>query len=614
MTVTSLGAESAAAQPSGRRLEALSSQDRWSNKAPKGLCAVDPTTPEGWRAWQEHLKQRKSPESKLLRSVKHHPLAWGVADPSGEWANWLAQIKLKKKAVSTSIATRIEEWIAQSREQSGSLRHAQECLAWAGLLPGLAQHLEPRLWWSLCDELLTTSEEGAFSFDNDLSDTALPESVLLHQIVAGELPLKLAGLLPELKPLQALASPARDTLSEGLLAWTDGEGLLHARLLPVAAALFACWTRCRAMADHKSKGSWSEEADTQFEWLVRQCLRLVNRDGAFPLSPADADVGMIDCFKTALELGGDDEDFSAAAQRLRGVSARDDDDPPSPANHSEWSGLGVLSCGWGDKAPKIVVAYYGSELQIEIRNRGASLVRGHWPIDVRVNGTPLTPQGEWDCSCWYSDEDCDYLDLSIDLENGYELERQIMLAREDGVATISEVILSNGDALADQECLANLPLAPGVAFEGEEETREGWLTSAGKRIAGLIPLSLPEWRVEQRIGECAQGSEHSLDIYCSGRGRNLASVIWLDFSPSRFAKQRTWRQLTVAQSLEKVSHDVAVGYRVQAGKRQWLFYRSLDPAANRTVLGHNLSSEALTGRFLSTGEVDEYFEIGDDDD
>jgi len=66
----------------------------------------------------------------------------------------------------------------------------------------------------------------------------------------------------------------------------------------------------------------------------------------------------------------------------------------------------------------------------------------------------------------------------------------------------------------------------------------------------------------------------------------------------------------VAQSLEIQPHDVAVGYRAQCGKDQWLIYRSLVEPANRTLLGQNLSSECLVARFLAPeGEIDELLEI-----
>jgi hypothetical protein len=74
-------------------------------------------------------------------------------------------------------------------------------------------------------------------------------------------------------------------------------------------------------------------------------------------------------------------------------------------------------------------------------------------------------------------------------------------------------------------------------------------------------------------------------------------------------RRLTWRKLTVAESLETQPDDVAVGYRVQIGKEQWLIYRSLVEPANRTLLGHNLSTEALVARFDRTGEVEPLVEV-----
>jgi hypothetical protein len=57
-------------------------------------------------------------------------------------------------------------------------------------------------------------------------------------------------------------------------------------------------------------------------------------------------------------------------------------------------------------------------------------------------------------------------------------------------------------------------------------------------------------------------------------------------------------------------HDVAVGYRAQCGKAQWIFYRSLGPRANRTIIGQNTSSEFFAARFLApSGKIEELVEI-----
>jgi hypothetical protein len=85
--------------------------------------------------------------------------------------------------------------------------------------------------------------------------------------------------------------------------------------------------------------------------------------------------------------------------------------------------------------------------------------------------------------------------------------------------------------------------------------------------------------------------------------------MFFDLDPKRAKKQRTWRQLTVAEWMDIMPRDVAVGYRAQSGRAQWLFYRSLAPAGNRTLLGHNIAGEFTAGRFRSTGRYDEWIEI-----
>ena len=53
----------------------------------------------------------------------------------------------------------------------------------------------------------------------------------------------------------------------------------------------------------------------------------------------------------------------------------------------------------------------------------------------------------------------------------------------------------------------------------------------------------------------------------------------------------------------------AVGFRVQAGLEQWLVYRTLDAARNRTVLGCNIACDFLLGRIGRRGVVDRAIEI-----
>ena len=79
--------------------------------------------------------------------------------------------------------------------------------------------------------------------------------------------------------------------------------------------------------------------------------------------------------------------------------------------------------------------------------------------------------------------------------------------------------------------------------------------------------------------------------------------LWLVYGPRWMKDEPTWRQLTVGEDRRKVAEDLAVGYRAALGRRQWLIYRSLGPKGNRTLLGCNVSSETLVGRFERSGTV-----------
>jgi hypothetical protein len=89
----------------------------------------------------------------------------------------------------------------------------------------------------------------------------------------------------------------------------------------------------------------------------------------------------------------------------------------------------------------------------------------------------------------------------------------------------------------------------------------------------------------------------------------MCCPLFFDLKSGRSKKERTWRQLTVAEWMEVIPRDVAVGFRAQSGRGQWLIYRALGPAGNRTIMGQNISGEFCIGRFHSTGEFDDWLEI-----
>jgi hypothetical protein len=152
-----------------------------------------------------------------------------------------------------------------------------------------------------------------------------------------------------------------------------------------------------------------------------------------------------------------------------------------------------------------------------------------------------------------------------------------------------------------------LPLGGAAEWVPEEETRDGVIFGRKLRAA-VLPLALSEWRADPRGGSLEK-ENGQLTLTQEARGRALCCPLFFDLDRKRSKLECTWRQLTVGESMEIVPRDAAVGFRAQSGCEQWLIYRSLGPAANRTVLGQNIAGEFSAGRFRYTGKYKEWIEI-----
>jgi hypothetical protein len=185
------------------------------------------------------------------------------------------------------------------------------------------------------------------------------------------------------------------------------------------------------------------------------------------------------------------------------------------------------------------------------------------------------------------------------------VQRQLLLARRDRFLFLADAVV--GDRPGEIRHCSTLPLAGHVEFQPESQTREGRLVGRS-RLALVIPLALPEWRDSPGDG-CLKGAHGALELTHRRHARRLYAPLFLSFDRRQLRNKLSWRQLTVAESLRAQSPDVAVAYRIQLGRRQWMAYRSLAPRGNRSVLGQNLSSEFLMARFHRTGVVEELVEV-----
>jgi hypothetical protein len=272
--------------------------------------------------------------------------------------------------------------------------------------------------------------------------------------------------------------------------------------------------------------------------------------------------------------------------------------------------MAVLRPGWGDCDARLTVDYSAKRLRAELIRGRATLWSGDWQPEVRLDGELRTPASRWENVCWVSDDDADYLELEQRTAGGARVQRHVLLARDDRFLFVADALLCKRRAAIDY--LAPAPLNASVRFTAAGESHEGVLTSRDgrRRHALILPLSLPEWRCAGPRGDGLALDEGRLVLrQSSAIARAMFAATFIDLAPRRSRRPATWRTLTVAENRRIVARDRAVGYRVQVGARQWLFYRSLGTRGSRTVLGHHLVTEFLAARFKPNGQVEPIMEI-----
>jgi len=563
---------------------------------------------DDWKSWSKHLgdRNRPVPVAELVASGKKSPLLWALPQSADGHAAELVKYLNRlgsQRHTKRELVERLEQWLDQPRELPTTNALGYECLAWSHALPSLAGLLAAGPWWQLLERLT----EIAAGNSSDWS----AEDPLAEQLLAGELPLTLAYLFPEVERCRDLVKPACRTISAGLHELLDGEGLPAARDLQYMRPLMASWLRSSYLDREMTNKEIDKDAALQLDWLVRQAIRTARHDGSQMLCDGWSGQGAKRLFEASLAFTGDNEDRAIAGRALSNGKAPSDKnrktDLPESDAHSEWAEVAILRSDWSRSSQRLLVTYGERNLTSELCSGRSVIWSGPCDSQIRIGGQTASPTGDWEEVCWHTDEDVSYLELECPLTAGWKVQRQWLLARKDRFLFVADAMISNGVADQQIEYRCTWPLADGNRFTGAAETREGVLGDSKAR-ARVIPAALPEWRCE-RLDASLGNADGGVQLFQTGRGRALYAPLFVDLSPRRLAKPLTWRHLTVAEKLQIQPPDVAAGYRIQVGKSQWLIYRSLTPAANRTVLGQNLSTEFFIGRFKKSGDTKELLEI-----
>ncbi|HEV7224484.1 MAG TPA: hypothetical protein VGN42_17380 [Pirellulales bacterium] len=573
--------------------------------------------PAAWTQWQQRLAARRASRALSQRAASLVPaLSWGLGDAGEAHENTrrlikrLAGLERRRSGPSPAIVEDLQNWLAAPSELAEPSA-ALDSLAWTHALPFLASSLEPALWQACLQKLLDLAE----------ASTKSPVVGLLALLCsAGELPLALAYWFPELEVCRRLAAPGNKAALAVLDAAVDSEGVIRGEHLASLRPLLASWTRICLMEQDQLRHDRVIASEARYPKLVGQALRLARGDGSQALSEVSRSPGSkastIALFQTALRFAGEGQRRLAELAMpaalspepgRRGQAKRSPRaDQPSPAVNSETAQLAVLRTGWAGWEERLTVAYHSRQISAELICGRELVASGAWNPHIEFNGAPLEAESQWDEVCWFSDDDVDYLELEISLSGGVQIQRHLLLARQDHFLFAADAVL--GEQSGSIAYRSGLPLAAGMRFAPSGESNEGRLI--GRRGCALaLPLALPEWRSEPGRGTLREQSG-ALELRQSAtNARNLFAPLFIDLAPRRFSRPCTWRRLTVAENRQIVAPDQAAGYRVQVGGQQWLFYRSLGPRGNRTLLGHNLVTQFLAARFNRDGVAESLLEI-----
>lgn len=560
-----------------------------------------------WRSWVRHLARReKRADWPTLLRGRRSPLWWSYLPGrrGRDTAALLAQldrILMRGKRARGATVEALRAWIDERPPVTSDAGAALEALAWCHALPALAAEAPSDLWWSALDQLVQAT--------HDAESASPTESPLVHQLLAGELPLTLAYRFPELRSCRDLAERGERTLAAGLEELLDAAGMVHCCQLDDLVPLVGCWTRSFLLSGRPlTDDVWPEISRKRYIKVVRNLLRMTRRDGSWMFAPADVASWRRDLLPVALRVAGDDRDRAAAHQAL---SPQADVGGPrrrklrDASLHAEEAGVALLRSSWARRSELLGVTFGDEMVQTELVRGGDRFWSGNWGCQVTIDDRPVRMQGEWQSICWMSDEDAIYLELEGKFEGDVTVQRQLVLAREDRFLYLADAVMGPVGHRIGYE--GRLPLPADAEVRPADETRELYLSGCERDFL-VLPLALPEWRSETADGLLERDTE-GLRLAQSAADGRLYAPLFIDLDSRRNSKPFTWRRLTVAERRQMLPPSVAAGYRVQVGKAQWLMYRSLVEPANRTLLGHNLVSEFLVARFSRKGTPEPLVEI-----
>lgn len=294
---------------------------------------------------------------------------------------------------------------------------------------------------------------------------------------------------------------------------------------------------------------------------------------------------------------------------------------PQGGIQSDHAAAAVLRRDWTVGGPVIAVDHRATTLDLECRIFGEAILAGPWRSRAWIDGREARIDGAWEPTCWFQDEDAEYLELKLAGSDGIIIERQIFLARKVALIWLSDTLTPAGaEPKADPRALElawELTSPTVTALVGQLPTRAQKLVGP-KFEARLIPVGLPASPLAVTTGTARAGAAagagpclegDKLNVRARVMGKRLFLPLALTWAARSLPAPAEWKALTITNDRRKVEREEAVAFRIPVADTQIVFFRALERATRYAFLGHQTYSECEIGELDRRGNFSEWLTI-----
>jgi len=528
----------------------------------------------------------------------------------------LADCLFDRKLTSDELSSRIESCLAGVTEGMPS-RDALVAAFWLLRFSGkqlCGKPLEAQTYFALLRWTLESSQSWMNRQQADFPEQTQPEQGCLAFDFL-EIQTLYDLCIPDLKKDRKQHRKNAMAWQVALDAITDTDGTPHARWLGEILSRIAQLAAISLFADSLNTSLWSKKWHSRLQGLLDRASVLLTPDHvlfnnlqAGPLCGAllvAAEVLQLNAHPGWRSLLVRWEEHSLRPEAPRSTN-KVTGKVPDVCVQSDWAMWAGLRSSWSEPVDLCAVRHDGPTPQLAATVSDLPLFAGAWEHELKVDGQQIEPTGEWSCCCWYVDRQAAFVELQLNRENPVQVIRQALLLRNESVLMLADSVRLPEPGQI--EFRRRLPIQRGWNLEEDTLSREQALCQQGIRVR-LFPWSSPQMRID-RSDESTSVHNHQLELHAHTQGRGLFTSTLFDWSEKRRETPVDWRRVTVAEDGQIISPEVAVGYWLRLGKKQWVLYHSHQkPVFPRSVMGIHTLSETVFARLSNRGVVDVQVEV-----